>query len=484
MTREPGRLELLAWGAAALAGGAAIAALEVAPGELQSGLLCFLLAGFWLSLPGHAVTVRLAIAAGLAGPLWWFLGAAHRAPSWLVPLFMATMIGIAAARVAGGLAHDEEHPSSPGPWYAAPLQMRTLVAIVVSLLVTIGFVPIFRTTQRADWPVSLATVRWWQLVTFVMWVLATPLVIMLRDRVRGVTHRRTVATGVTAVELAAHLGLVTALTTAHVLMLRTMPVMLARAAEGGDVALPVQLRRMAEAYLPFDLLAYAAILGVAFLSDTERRAREADEREAVATAHLLEARLSALRARLNPHFLYNALNAAVTLARTGRGEETSRLLEELTGLLRYVLDDRSALVSLDAEATFIRRFLSVQQVRFGARLRATLDVDDAVRMARVPALLLQPLVENAVEHGLASDAQAGEVRVTARAAGERLVLTVEDDGPGPGQGSARGTGIGLETTRERLATLYAGAATLSLAPRAPRGTVATIEMPLTFATDA
>jgi sensor histidine kinase YesM len=247
---------------------------------------------------------------------------------------------------------------------------------------------------------------------------------------------------------------------------------------GGRAPWPAAFRATAVAYLPLDLLAYTAVLGLAYLSDTRRQAEDARRRAAALQAAVLSTRLEALRARLNPHFLYNALNAAVMLARAGRGRETSRVLEELTALLRYVLDETGDRVPLEREVAFVRRYLEIQQVRFGERLRWEVTVDERASSAAVPPLVLQPIVENAVEHAVASEG-GGTIAVTASLDGDALVLAVEDDGPGPdGARIDASGGIGLGATRERLAALYGGRASVTLRPRPPGGTLAEIRLPI------
>jgi LytS/YehU family sensor histidine kinase len=235
---------------------------------------------------------------------------------------------------------------------------------------------------------------------------------------------------------------------------------------------------VATSYGLFDLLTYIAILGLAHVTDRTRQAEEARRRAAALEATAVTARLAALKARLDPHFLYNALNAAVTLARRGEGENTSRILEELTALLRYVLDESRTTVPLSEELAFVRRYLDIMQLRFGARLTYSIRVDAGVTDAAVPPLILQPLVENAVEHGVANATGPVAVHVSARHAPHGLVIAVEDDGPGPNAAPRAGTGIGLGATRERLAMLFGGAAGLTLDIRTPRGAVAELTLPL------
>jgi sensor histidine kinase YesM len=285
----------------------------------------------------------------------------------------------------------------------------------------------------------------------------------------------------TVAELARHLGVVALLALAHGGALAAMASIAAQRAPvffGTSPASGTLWLVISATYAPLDLLTYISILGLAHLTDRARQAEDARRRAVTLEAVAVAARLSALKARLDPHFLYNALNAAVTLARRGQGDDTSRVLEELTALLRYVLDDSRPRVPLAEEMAFVRRYLEIMELRFGARLTFAIRVDGDANDMPVPPLILQPLVENAVEHGVANTSGQVAVRVAARRDGHRLVMTVEDDGPGPNAGSRAGAGMGLGATRERLAMLFGEAASLTLEPRAPHGAVATLALPV------
>jgi LytS/YehU family sensor histidine kinase len=221
-------------------------------------------------------------------------------------------------------------------------------------------------------------------------------------------------------------------------------------------------------FLPLDLLAYLTILALGFASDVERHRRLAAQRATALEAESLENRLAALRARLNPHFLFNALNSVTVLARSGKSNDAANVVDGVTSLLRYVLDDRRAAVPLREELEFTRQYLAVQQVRFGERLRSSVTSTAEANDARVPQLLLQPIVENAVEHGIAKTLDGGSVVVDAFTSDGVLRISVSDEGPGPA-GSTNGNGVGLASTRERLAHLYGPAAALHLSRASDAG---------------
>jgi len=185
-----------------------------------------------------------------------------------------------------------------------------------------------------------------------------------------------------------------------------------------------------------------------------------------------QAQLAALRARLNPHFLYNALHSVGALV--GRDpRRADQALERLGDLLRYVLDagDR---VPFRREWAFVQDYLAFEQLRLGERLRVESNVEPAAGAVLAPPLILQPLVENAVRHGLADHPEGGRIALGARIEDGQLVLTVEDDGAGEPAGE--GTGIGVSSVRERLRVLYGDAASVETGPRG-RGFGVTLRLP-------
>jgi len=476
-------VEAVATAAVALAVGVAIGWLDFPAREYQSGLLIYLFAGFWLALAGRGRGVVLAVGCGLAPPMALYLAKQGAHPAAIGAAFAATLIGAAAGRWAGrrmdpGGAAEIGASADDVAWYRRPLSARTLLALALSAIAAVGLQPLFATLRHGAIPVSVAMVRWWQAATFAGWVFIAPVIPRIGAAIRRRGRTRDEAAGVTPPEALAHLAVLAAIALIHTAVL--LAIGHAMGWMGPPPPAGHAVRAIAAAYAPLDLLAYAVVLGLAWLGDTRRHAEEARRRAAALQAAALGSRLAALRARLNPHFLYNALNAAVVLARSGRGRETGSVLEELTGMLRYVLERDEPSVPLADEVAFVRRYLGIQQVRFGERLKWSIEMDGDVSAARVPTLVLQPMVENAVEHAVAGDEDASEVRVTARREGDRLVLRVEDDGPGPPADPSPGdepAGIGLGHTRERLHGLFGDAASVTLRPRDPRGAVAEIRLP-------
>jgi two-component system LytT family sensor kinase len=201
------------------------------------------------------------------------------------------------------------------------------------------------------------------------------------------------------------------------------------------------------------------------------------ERSLRAEALVHAARLDALREQLNPHFLFNALNAISTLVVDGRSAEAATMIARLSDLLRSTLErPPNDEVPLSTELQVVRQYLDIEQVRLGDRLRVEVDADASAMNARVPSLLLQPIVENAVRHAIAPREQGGRIVVTAKHTGGRLLLSVDDDGPGLSP-KAEGNGIGLANTRERLVHLYGADHDFALEQSPLRGLRVRIDLP-------
>ncbi|MDN3545477.1 histidine kinase [Kinneretia asaccharophila] len=180
------------------------------------------------------------------------------------------------------------------------------------------------------------------------------------------------------------------------------------------------------------------------------------------------ARLVELQARIRPHFLFNTLNTAIALVRIDP-QRAEGVLEDLSELFRAALAETDAVVSLDAEVELARRYLDIEQIRHGARLRVSWQLDPAAGSARVPPLLLQPLVENAVRHGVEPNEQGGEVEIRTRARGSEVEILVRNTVQAPAR--QPGHGLALRNLRERLRLMHDVAARFELSPEAGRFTV-------------
>jgi hypothetical protein len=230
------------------------------------------------------------------------------------------------------------------------------------------------------------------------------------------------------------------------------------------------------------LVAALTWLMVLTISYAWRYRKEGQERQLEASrlqAELAQAQLHSLKSQLHPHFLFNSLNAVATLT-TSDPPAAKRVVLLLSGLLRRALTDAEAQeVPLAQEIEFARSYLEIEQVRFSNRLSVDVSVDPRVERVLVPHLVLQPLVENAVRHGIGPKAEPGTIRIEAGVAPEGVRLAVIDDGAGLSRTSrSDGAGLGLANVRARLARLYGNGARLECGERAEGGFTASVTLPL------
>lgn len=191
-----------------------------------------------------------------------------------------------------------------------------------------------------------------------------------------------------------------------------------------------------------------------------RYAREQSEAAAKARAEAADAQLAALQAQLEPHFLFNALNTIASLVRTD-ARRAEAATENLARMLRRTLDrSRRTSTTVEEELDYVRAYLGIEQERFGGRLTAAWDIEPDARPLRIPPMTLQPLVENALKHGIGGRIGGGRIEIGVRRDGDRLVLRVADDGIGFPRRWREGTGLG--NLRRRLETLYGDAAELRI----------------------
>ena len=227
------------------------------------------------------------------------------------------------------------------------------------------------------------------------------------------------------------------------------------------------------------ILIYAAITAVGQALVLYDRYREGQVAAARLEAELAAARLDALRAQLQPHFLFNSLHSIASLARAGDNAGVVRLIAGFSELLRHVLDTTGAHQSLGEEMRLVQQYLDIQHVRFGDRLTVAVDLAPDAAGARVPPLIVQPLVENALRHGLSVRVEPGHVAVRARVDAGWTVVEVEDDGVGLPQGwtleSTAGTG--LRNLASRLAAEYGDRQSVTLSARQGGGALAAVRVP-------
>jgi two-component system, LytTR family, sensor kinase len=231
----------------------------------------------------------------------------------------------------------------------------------------------------------------------------------------------------------------------------------------------------------FSVLIYAVVLGVTWARLAAERSREEAARAVQSDVLRVRAELDALRGQLDPHFLFNTLHSVSVLVQQDPAE-AQRALERLATLLRYVLDSKRGAredVLLEDELAFVDDYLALEAIRFGDRLRVTRDIKPDALKHRVPSFVLQPLVENAIKHAIATRAGGGTLGLTGRIDGTSLVLEVRDDGTGARNAAATsGTGIGLDALRRRLLARYGSRAALDVSDGAGRGFVVTMRLPV------
>lgn len=242
--------------------------------------------------------------------------------------------------------------------------------------------------------------------------------------------------------------------------------------------------------LPIDLLTLCGFFGISFAVNYhfESRRRE-DETQALQLqtarlqSDLSQAELAVLRNQLHPHFVFNSFNAVATLVRQGKNEAAVEVIAQLSALLRQALERTGCpTVSLEDEIKFIRRYLDIEKVRFGEKLQFSLAIDPGTDQALVPNLVLQPLVENAIKHGISRRVAPGTVAIAAARHGDRLSIEIVNDGSDDSRASAdlgpeRSTGIGLPNTRLRLEKLYGLNFRFDVLPRKDGGMCIRLDLP-------
>jgi hypothetical protein len=309
-----------------------------------------------------------------------------------------------------------------------------------------------------------------QFLRCALWALATPLVVGLHGRLAAASSApwrlilRHLAWSVFCVFL--------------VSQLRVWIHGVLRADWSLDSYLPVKVLRGLNPRLLIDWAVYWAIVCWAQYALTQRRARAAELHEERLQTALARAELAALKQQIQPHFLFNSLNAVAGLVREGRPDRAVESLAQLSSLLRLLITTSGRLeVDLALELDYVQRYLAVEQLRFGDRLQTRFEVDAECLPALVPTLLLQPLIENAIKHGIARRASPGRILVRARRDGAELRLEVVNDPAEDGAPPADGHGVGLSATRARLQRAYGADFHLEWRLDGPRGAAAMISLP-------
>jgi two-component sensor histidine kinase len=326
--------------------------------------------------------------------------------------------------------------------------------------------------RHHPWPPLFGT----ELVSWLPWALATPLVIQLVRRypiVRGISLHTA------CVHLAAFAGIsVISECWSTVLQMAFNP--------WGNRKWPTFVDTWT-ASLIYQILTfvivYALIVIVTFMID----ARESVARQTAEAARLNEelsqAQLAALRRQIEPHFMYNALNSIAGLVRDHMNDAAVSMIVGLSEFLRRSSQDsHRAQVALQEEVEYLQRYLDIQKVRFGERLRVNVEIPAELLGALVPSLLLQPLVENAIKHGISKRIAGGTVRILGSRRGSHLCLSIYNDGPGlPLEAEGAETGVGLRNLRTRLQILHGSESGLQLRRAHPGGVEVLVTLPFSEA---
>lgn len=232
------------------------------------------------------------------------------------------------------------------------------------------------------------------------------------------------------------------------------------------------------AFSLIDFYIYWVALAGSYVSDLHWEKRQTELREQQLQTQLAQAELAALKQQVQPHFLFNSLNAIAALMREGEAAKAVEALALLSTLLRQLMNYAGQPeIALMREFDYAQCYLSVEKVRFEERLVTRFEAEDDCLNAIVPTLILQPLVENAVKHGIAQRRTPGRVTISARRIGDRLQLQVINDPAEGGRRACDSHGIGLSATRTRLERLFGRQQKLECVPNGPDGTIVTLEFP-------
>lgn len=477
----------------ALFAGLVVGWFDVGATGNQGPLLLFMIAAFSAALISRAPAWILAIAVAVGLPVAHVVAAAlgqhgaspdPRMAIVLIPLLVAAYAGRGTAFLitssAGALTFEQHpEPADTSPWQTRPASPAALLGISLVACAAVGVVPVYASNIARHQPFAWWVTLIWQTSSFIAWSLGAPALLRTWQHL----HAKD-AQGVSPRELTTHVIILTVIAFAHALALPVLTIALR--VPLGEEGFRYAIKWALAAYLPLDTLTYCLIIGLGHASNSARRLRLANARESAVRGELAASRLASLQAQLQPHFLFNALNAATVLAKRGDADRAARVLTEIADLLRYVLRGSDnlgniGLIPLSDELTFAESYLAIEKERFPDRLSWHVTADEATRAVLIPHLLLQPLVENAVKHGVGG--QIGKVAVTIHASLSDSILTiVVNDTGGKATETVRAphsTGIGLANTRARLDSLYGENATLTLS-RDPNGagTSATVIIPV------
>ncbi|MEO8880160.1 MAG: histidine kinase [Gemmatimonadaceae bacterium] len=347
------------------------------------------------------------------------------------------------------------------------------LVIAVWLLPTIADVADTYIAQRVGGtPATL-----WHIIAMIapgwlVWILFTPTIFWLGARIPLRWPPR-------ATPIAAHLVLAFLFALLHAAVYPLVIAISGMAAMGSPLH---QYTMTVMDWTPVSMLLYLMTLLAGYALETSRRERVQALRTTELEGQLARSELAVLRAQLHPHFLFNALNTAVSLVRANQPEAGVHVLTHLADLLRQLVHGVEQEVPLREELRMLDSYLEIERARFGSRLAIAVDVPSSLQDAYVPGLVLQPLVENALRHGVGKRDAPGHVWIGANARGDTLELRVRDDGPGIALDAPASDppGVGIANTRARLSRLYGDVGVLSMHNGESGGAEVIVSLPLRF----
>ena len=331
----------------------------------------------------------------------------------------------------------------------------TVWLIIVAIWALLGLIyagPIYFDVEAEGMGHAAWRIFTWGILTYLAWAPLTPVIVWLARRFSlvGDAWRR---------NLAIHLPAFLLISAVHSAAATLINITIKPFDNMGEGPTDFWSRFVSRLKFQFvsDLLIYGGVIGICYALDYYRKYREREFQATRLEAQLAQAQLDSLRMQLHPHFLFNTLNNIVGLVRDNKNQTAVSMLVGLSDLLRHTLEHSSKQeVELRQEISFIKLYLSIQQMRFSDRLRIQYDIPPATTRALVPNLILQPLTENALRHGFANSADSGVIGISSALENGHLRLTVYDDGAGlPDDWQLKGSaGIGLANTAARLQQLY------------------------------
>ena len=344
---------------------------------------------------------------------------------------------------------------------------------VFASVVSVGYTAIYGLSRWSLRPDTTAIFPYLILMNLAMWtgfMLWAPAIIWLGRRFRFDRQGWKTA-------MAVHLPASFLITATHLAMIGALRFYL-QTLRGGSPVLSTTIVDSLFRTLDQFMMLYWALIGLQHALDYHRQARSRELRSARLETRLMESQLQALQQQLQPHFLFNTLHAISTLVYRDP-EKADLMIERLSDLLRITLRKVAVQeVELAEELEYLRAYLDIEQVHFGDRLRIEYRIDVAAMDVLVPTLILQPIVENSIRHGLEPTTRPGTLTVEAQADGDTLWLRVRDDGAGLPKSWKRREGVGLTNTRSRIDRLYGEQAALTVRENPGGGALVDIYIPL------